>query len=297
MKKELEDILINKYPHMFQEYKDSLVKMTKHNELNKDWHRDMTPEEKVIMKKKREDIGCFQPIAFGIETDDGWFKLLDDLMNEISKVDTDKTITIHQIKEKFGGLRFYTGEDIRLDVLNDASYALNRDSKSKEIYDLIDKAEAESYKICEICGKPGRLCSSGAWLKTICKEHRGTNKEDGNPIYKPTPRFHNSETIIVNNEYTSTIINKKFDETSDTWIYTIEKDNLELPETENIKHIPYNNFYVTQSVGIKDYPEQEYTVTTKNFVLKDGWLYNLSHKFNNTTVINAKEESLINLGK
>lgn len=54
-----------------------------------------------------------------------------------------------QVKEKFGGLRFYMtcGTD--------------------EIYDLISKAEALSCKTCEECGEPGEE-RSGGWIHTLC---------------------------------------------------------------------------------------------------------------------------------
>ena len=54
-----------------------------------------------------------------------------------------------QVKEKFGGLRFYMtcGTD--------------------EIYNLIEEAEALSYKTCEVCGKPGEERPSG-WIHTLC---------------------------------------------------------------------------------------------------------------------------------
>jgi hypothetical protein len=55
-----------------------------------------------------------------------------------------------QVKEKFGGLRFYmtTG--------------------SEEMFDLIDKAEEESLRTCEVCGKTGSLRSLGGWYMTRC---------------------------------------------------------------------------------------------------------------------------------
>ena len=54
-----------------------------------------------------------------------------------------------QVKEKFGGLRFYMtcGTD--------------------EIYDLIEKAEALSYKTCEECGQPGEEKPT-SWIRTLC---------------------------------------------------------------------------------------------------------------------------------
>jgi hypothetical protein len=55
-----------------------------------------------------------------------------------------------QVKEKFGGLRFY--------IHNGSDY----------IFGLIDMAEMISYKTCEKCGKPGSLHRRGGWLKTVC---------------------------------------------------------------------------------------------------------------------------------
>ncbi len=54
-----------------------------------------------------------------------------------------------QVKEKFGGLRFYMT------------------CGSDEIFDLISEAEALSYKTCEECGKPGEERDTG-WIHTHC---------------------------------------------------------------------------------------------------------------------------------
>jgi hypothetical protein len=59
---------------------------------------------------------------------------------------------VMQVKEKFGGLRFY------MDGSND-------------YFDgLIAFAESLSYKTCEVCGKPGESNNEG-WIKTLCEEH------------------------------------------------------------------------------------------------------------------------------
>lgn len=54
-----------------------------------------------------------------------------------------------QVKEKFGGLRFYMT------------------SGNDEIYDLIGEAEAKSYKTCEECGEPGEE-KPMSWIRTLC---------------------------------------------------------------------------------------------------------------------------------
>jgi hypothetical protein len=61
---------------------------------------------------------------------------------------------IDQVKEKFGGLRFYVTH-VPL-------------AESKEFYELISKAESESYNICMDCGAPGTLKKDG-WWRTNCE--------------------------------------------------------------------------------------------------------------------------------
>jgi len=56
-----------------------------------------------------------------------------------------------QVKEKFGGLRFYM------------TYYV------KELEKLISEAEEETYKICECCGEPGRE-RDGGWILTLCNK-------------------------------------------------------------------------------------------------------------------------------
>lgn len=78
----------------------------------------------------------------------GWKSLIDPL---IVQADADGA-TVMQIKEKFGGLRFYA------------------DGGSDKLQDMITQAEADSFKTCEMCGKPGVLRISGSWLKTLCDD-------------------------------------------------------------------------------------------------------------------------------
>lgn len=67
-------------------------------------------------------------------------------------------VKVTQIKEKFGGLRFYyDGGDDYTDG-------------------LVQMAEAWASKTCEECGKPGKS-RSGGWIKTLCDEHDETRKQ------------------------------------------------------------------------------------------------------------------------
>ncbi len=58
-------------------------------------------------------------------------------------------VAVHQIKEKFGGLRIYT------------------ERVCDEVDAAISAAEAQARKTCETCGKPGSL-RPGGWFKTLC---------------------------------------------------------------------------------------------------------------------------------
>ena len=89
------------------------------------------------------------PHFFGVK--EGWFQLIKDLIVDLNKMGWDKQVT--QVKEKFGGLRFYIN------------------SGEPEIHQRILQAEKDSYKICEVCGEPGRVRNNG-WYMTLCYSHR-----------------------------------------------------------------------------------------------------------------------------
>jgi len=80
-----------------------------------------------------------------------------------------KPLEFGQVKEKFGQLTIYP------DYSND------------ELNGMISMASAMSYKICEVCGKPGNLCVRGNydWYKTLCSDCITNTPECGGyTIYK-----------------------------------------------------------------------------------------------------------------
>ena len=81
----------------------------------------------------------------------GWYPLIKNLIDELITLGWDKQVT--QVKEKFGGLRFYIN------------------GGSDEIYDKITKAEKLSHETCELCGKKGELRTKIRWFTTLCDEH------------------------------------------------------------------------------------------------------------------------------
>jgi hypothetical protein len=89
-------------------------------------------------------------MAFGRECDHGWDRIIDELILELNELPDD--IEVLQIKEKFGGLRFY---------VSGSSEKANR---------LISQYETYSYHICEVCGEfytAKNRCKHG-WWKTLC---------------------------------------------------------------------------------------------------------------------------------
>jgi len=78
-------------------------------------------------------------------------------------IDPLATFEIYQIKEKFGGLRFYWGTEV-------ASEEISR------ISGAVDLAESLSTCFCETCGSNTEVatrCSDGKnWIRTLCREHR-----------------------------------------------------------------------------------------------------------------------------
>lgn len=94
-------------------------------------------------------------------TGSGWAELI----RECYQLCVEYEVDIHQIKEKFGGLRFYTG-------------SVSAD-KGREFFDAIDAITERSYITCENCGEPGKLDKTG-WWKTLCPNCTKVRLEDYN---------------------------------------------------------------------------------------------------------------------
>ena len=134
MKQELDELLCTKYPKMM---------------VNRN-----SPMQETCM-------------CWGFDCGDGWFNILDQLMGNIQNhIDWNNKnfekgyaqykqvpqVTLDQVKEKFGTLRFYyTGGD---DVIDG----------------MVRMAESMSGVTCEECGSPGKRVGGG-WITTLCEEH------------------------------------------------------------------------------------------------------------------------------
>ena len=123
MKKSLQDKLFQHYPSLYSRPEDTLMR-------------------------------------FGFEVHDGWYELIDAVSDIITRRSPDAHA--RQVKEKFGGLRFYYG------------------GGDAYCHGAARLAEELSYSICEVCGAPGSVYNNGGWISTTCAEHAADYAKDRN---------------------------------------------------------------------------------------------------------------------
>ena len=127
MKAELENKLMEKYPAIFQQ-KDLPMTQT-----------------------------C---MCWGIECGDGWYGIIDYLCKMIMMCEEDKIDTPEekegmvcqatQVKEKYGGLRFYVC------------------GANDEQWKYIEAVELMSYGVCENCGTTIDVHQTKGWISSLC---------------------------------------------------------------------------------------------------------------------------------
>lgn len=115
-----------------------------------------------MSEKNFKDLNAKYPLTFGdihFDVGPGWYDILEEaakrlepLVQKVRETGIDFYPQTAQIKEKFGGLRWYW------------------DNATDEMYDVIHDAEHKSFETCEECGQPG-YTREGGWLRTLCDEH------------------------------------------------------------------------------------------------------------------------------
>lgn len=118
--------------------------------------------------------GKFAPgFASYIEIDEGWYQIVIDCDKELTELDPSYRIV--QIKEKFGGLRYYFNPSEGCDKPTFW--------KMKEV---VYKYEGLAWQTCEATGKPGILMKSiGGWYKTLNPEYAAETLHYAK--YRPSP--------------------------------------------------------------------------------------------------------------
>jgi len=102
---------------------------------------------------------CGSVHSFGFECGSGWFQIIYDLcvdLSTIAKKEGYEPPVAVQVKEKFGGLRFYI------------------DGSHDEYEDRIREAEVLSEQTCEVCGRKGKI-RRNMWIQTLCDKHANTS--------------------------------------------------------------------------------------------------------------------------
>lgn len=179
------NLLLSKHPMLLAEFYSSKAKMEKHDKIREKiiLASNQGNVEKVKrLQEEQEKIGNYKPIAYGIQCDDGWFDLIDELLSKIKELDPENTVKVVQIKEKFGGLRVYTMGALALDIFGLDKIELG--SERLSILNLTTEYEKKSLSICEVCGKSGKLRKTkGGYYKTVCDEHKVLRRNGYEPIH------------------------------------------------------------------------------------------------------------------
>ena len=111
-----------------------------------------------------------------VDVDEGWYQIVVDCDNLLTEIDPDYQIA--QIKQKFGGLRYYFQPS---DVNNGELYV--------KMNSVVLAYEKIASMTCEATGKPGVLMKSkGGWVKTL------------DPEYAKTTLFFRDYTVVQNDE-------------------------------------------------------------------------------------------------
>lgn len=104
-----------------------------------------------MSEKSCKELLAKHGLPYAGDVGTGWLLLVEELIVGLKAIGWDGDL--HQIKEKFGELRFYVG---------DATIEMNA---------LIDAAEEKSRAVCEECGADGKTRTDALWIRTLCDEH------------------------------------------------------------------------------------------------------------------------------
>ena len=110
----------------------------------------------------------------------GWEMLKE--LDQVIREDKLESFGIEQIKEKFGGLRFYCA------------------GGNRKIHDIISKYEELSYKTCIECGKPAEWISKG-WISPWCGECKEKLEKEGCEFYSLEACLEKAEEIKSGSDF------------------------------------------------------------------------------------------------
>ena len=163
MRKELDEALVAKYPQIFKnrfgDPRETL--MCFGFECGDGWYNIIDVLCGLMTSEYRQAKDRYEFAKECLEERNGKFPWGGDKEVTAKEVEEKKTAmkwaeeripVAVQVKEKFGGLRFYI------------------DRGTDKHYDYITFAESMSYRTCEMCGAPGKRYTDG-WHMTLCETH------------------------------------------------------------------------------------------------------------------------------
>ena len=159
MRKELDEALCAKYPLIFKDRNENMMNtaMCWGFDHGDGWYNIIDTLCGLLTSDYRQAKSRYDHLAevgvggilYGTKT------VTQEALTEAQQkliFETAKVPVAVQVKEKFGGLRFYV------------------QAATKEHYNYISFAESMSYRTCEQCGAPGKRYTDG-WHTTLCDIH------------------------------------------------------------------------------------------------------------------------------
>jgi hypothetical protein len=159
MRRELDEALCAKYPLVFKDRNENMqnTAMCWGFECGDGWYNIIDVLCGLLTSDYRQAKSRYDHLAevgvggilYGTKTVTQ--EILDEAKTKLDE-ETLKVPVAVQVKEKFGGLRFYV------------------QAATDKHYNYISFAESMSYRTCEECGAPGKTYTDG-WHQTLCDIH------------------------------------------------------------------------------------------------------------------------------
>ena len=160
MRKELDEALCAKYPLIFKDRRANMqvTAMCWGFECGDGWYNIIDTLCGLLTSDYRQAKSRYDNIKDKVDQKQNeWSKkivtqeMIDEAKTKLDE-ETLKVPVAVQVKEKFGGLRFYV------------------QAATDKHYQFISFAEVMSYRTCEECGAPGKTYTDG-WHTTLCDVH------------------------------------------------------------------------------------------------------------------------------
>jgi hypothetical protein len=167
MKRELDEALCAKYPLIFKDRNADMrtTAMCWGLECGDGWYNIIDVLCGLLTSEYRQAQSRYDFIKDKVDQPqwEGSKKIITQEQIDEAKAKLDeetlKVPVAVQVKEKFGGLRFYV------------------QAATDKHYSYISFAESMSYRTCEECGNPGKTYTDG-WHMTLCDIHAAMNGKE-----------------------------------------------------------------------------------------------------------------------